>query len=64
MKIIFDEESLREFDIDEKLFDYMKKAGDICIAGEGLDPQMCEVSSRAGRDKVCKRAVPRHRQRD
>ena len=44
MKIIFDEESIRKFNIDEKLFEYMKKAGDICIAGEGLDPEMCEVS--------------------
>ena len=44
MKIIFDEESIREFNIDEKMFAYMKKAGDICISGEGLDLEMCEVS--------------------
>lgn len=44
MKIIFDEELLEEFHISEELFHYMKKAGDICITGEGLEPEMCEVS--------------------
>lgn len=44
MKIIFDEELLQEFNIKEELFAYMKKAGDICIKGEGLEPDLCEVS--------------------
>ena len=44
MKIIFDEELLEEFDLSDELFAYMKKAGDICIKGEGLEPDLCEVS--------------------
>lgn len=40
MKIIYDEELV----IDSVLLNYMENAGDICISGEGLDPQLCEVS--------------------
>jgi probable rRNA maturation factor len=40
MRIITDE----EITIKETLMDYMKRAGDMCISGEGLEPELCEVS--------------------
>jgi len=40
MKIITDEELI----LDENISEYLIKAGDICIEGEGLDPDLCEVS--------------------
>lgn len=40
MEIITDE----ELKIPESMIQRMKKAGDICIEGEGLDPSLCEIS--------------------
>lgn len=40
MEIIIDE----ELELDTELLSVMKKAGDICISGEGLNPELCEIS--------------------
>lgn len=40
MKIIYDEET----EIKESLLPVLKKAGELCIRAEGLDPDLCEVS--------------------
>ena len=40
MKIIYDEET----DIKEELLPVLKKAGELCICREGLDPGLCEIS--------------------
>ena len=40
MEIIYDE----DLDIDAKMLANMKKAAEIATAGEGLDPELCEIS--------------------
>lgn len=40
MKIIYDEET----EIKEELLPILKKAGELCICREGLDPGLCEIS--------------------